>query len=242
MNNIPLITILIVLLTGAAGTLTALTIQSQEVDMYLEPKDALLVPNDIFTVSVVIKSTIPVNVFQGTLRFNEKVLSIEKIDYNTSIADLWAEKPWYSNGDGTMNFIGGTTETDGFTGTGELILITFRALQEGDGTVWFNQARVLKHDGLGTDVVVKTTLDALFFVETSIPKEIVVLEKQTSKSSIVIIPDIAMTDLNGDGKQSVTDISIFMIDVTRQKPRSDFNQDGKVNLSDLSILMKATNK
>ena len=60
---------------------------------------------DEFTVDIVVTSDIPVNAFKGLVSFNEEVLRVTKIDYNTSLADLWAVTPWYKNGAGTIEFL-----------------------------------------------------------------------------------------------------------------------------------------
>ena len=77
---------------------------------------------------------------------------------------MWAEKPWYENGAGTIKFIGGTTRKGGFFGTGSLITITFRAHGTGDAVVRVRDARILAHDGLGTDVPLGEPIDSLFSV------------------------------------------------------------------------------
>jgi hypothetical protein len=61
-----------------------------------------------------------------------------------------------------------------------------------------------------------------------------------SQASVVAISEEPpSTDINGDGKQTIADMSIFMLHIMGSDLRYDFNQDGKVNTSDLSILMSA---
>jgi hypothetical protein len=47
------------------------------------------------------------------------------------------------------------------------------------------------------------------------------------------------TDLNGDGDQSFSDISVFLLNFAGNNPRFDFNQDGEVDGTDLKILREA---
>jgi hypothetical protein len=51
--------------------------------------------------------------------------------------------------------------------------------------------------------------------------------------------EYAVTDLNEDGKQTISDVSIFMINMVGDDPRFDFNRDGDVDAKDLSIMMSA---
>lgn len=207
-------------------------------DMYIVPGRGDAEVDDIFTVDVMVASQVPVNVFKGEVLFDPRILKVESIDYNTSIADLWAELPWYENGEGSINFAGGTTQSGGFQGTGSLIRITFRTIEKGITILRLDGARILAHDGFGTDVPVNMPLDAIFEVEERIAKETVATPKITTTALSVATPPPS-TDLNGDGKQSIADVSIFVRGMFGDEPRFDFNQDGKVDTKDLSILMSA---
>lgn len=209
-----------------------------QADMRLEPITGAITIGKTFTVDVIVESSIPVNVFHGDIVFNPEQLKIVSIDYNTSIADLWAERPWYSNGEGTMNFAGGTIKPGGFTGTGKLISLTFTTKQTGDTAITIANARILQHDGLGSDAILADPIDAVFSVNETSSTTKTVISKDPETRSFVIIPETMSTDLNGDGKQSIADTSIFMTDLVSQNLRSDFNLDGKVTIADMSILMQ----
>lgn len=239
MHNIAYPALLVTIVTGLGAALTATLLQFGTVAITLVPDSATITVGEEFDVSVVVESPISVNVFKGDLRFNESVLAVQSITYNTSIADIWAEEPWYSNGAGTLNFIGGTTQSGGFIGKGKLITITFAAIGNGDGSVWIDDARVLQHDGYGTETTVITPIDALFSVPEATPKKSTVYEKSGEKSEILVVPETKSTDLNQDGKQNMADVSMFMVDLAKKNTRSDFNQDGKVTMSDFSILLNA---
>lgn len=206
--------------------------------IYISPADGLLTVGETFEVTVKVDANIPVNVFSGLITYNNQTLHIEKIDYNTSIADLWAVLPWYSNGDGTMNFAGGTTRPGGFTGSGDLITITFKTLATGEAALMLDDARILQHDGLGTDVeLVDNPIDALFTISPEALEEITIVKEESQKSRVRVVTTVPSTDLNHDGKQNFPDMSIFMTYLPKQDLRADFNLDGIVNLADLSILM-----
>ncbi len=208
-------------------------------DMYLEPLRGGVLVGETFAVSVRIAAGVPVNAFKGDIGFDHTKLSVESIDYNTSLADLWARAPWYENGDGTLGFIGGTTRRGGFIGDGTLITITFRSLSAGDAAIHFSEARILKHDGLGTDVPLEESIDAIFAVENArVEQETVALPGPTT-ARIAIHHERPDTDLSGDGKHSLVDVSIFILNMTGDDPRYDFNVDGSIDSKDLSIIMSA---
>ncbi len=206
-------------------------------DMRIEPRSGVMHQDDTLTVRVIVSADVPVNVFKGELQFDYTKLQVEKIDYNTSIADLWAEKPWYENGDGSINFIGGTTRSGGFLGTGELLTVTFVSTGLGPAVMSIIDARILAHDGLGSDVTLEEPIDALFTVDEGSIDEETIARPSPSPAAIAVVRDGAQTDVNGDGKQSIADVSIFMVGMVTGNADLDFNGDGRVNLSDLSMLM-----
>lgn len=211
-------------------------------EMRIEPAHSSAKAGDTIAVSVVVESLESVNVFGGTIYFDPSLLTVEKIDYNTSIADLWAIKPWYDNGAGTLNFGGGTTKPDGFTGVGSLITITFRTLKDGGGTLSIGDARILKHDGLGTDAQLKEPIDAILDVSEPTDPDNILIHQTTGTTYSVGAstpppPPPPSTDLNGDGKQGVADVSILLLHIGGSEARYDFNQDGRVDIKDLSRLL-----
>lgn len=206
-------------------------------DIRIEPTNKAVVVHEIFEIEVIVESSVPVNVFAGELHFNPDVLMVKSIDYNTSIADLWAVLPWYSNGDGTLNFGGGTTLKNGFQGTDTLIKVTFETLREGEGIISMNTPRVLLHNGLGTDAQLPKPIDAILTVRKAFSDEENLVIMSTKGTSYTVAQKIPSTDLNGDGKQSIADISIFMLNIAGNNSRYDFNLDGQVDLKDLNILL-----
>ncbi len=226
-----------------AGALSASVLvtrlNGQPTTISLTPDTGTMSVEDALTVYVRVSSEIPVNVFQGVIAFDSARLQVERIDYNTSIANLWAEEPWYENGDGTISFIGGTTMTGGFVGDGDLIAVTFRSTSPGTASVSLTEVRVLQHDGLGTDVEIAKPIDALFTVAPEVLERDTVTKSSDAKGPIIdILPLNRSTDLNGDGIQNIVDVSIFMRHLSSQNTRSDFNSDGLVSTKDLSIMLR----
>ncbi len=206
-------------------------------EIKIEPLEKVVEVGDIFEIQIVVEATQPVNVFSGVVTFNPEVLRIKSIDYNTSIADLWVDIPWYSNGDGTLTFGGGTTRAGGFTGKDHLIKVIFETLKEGDGIIKIKDSRILKHDGLGTDVELADAKEAIFTVTTAKSSEEGPYTGTEQATTYKVATELPTTDLNGDGQQNLADISIFMLKMASNNPQLDFNLDGKVDLKDLNILL-----
>lgn len=218
-----------------AGVLASL-LGNYDADMRLDPKEGWPQLHEVFAVTVLVEADTPVNVFRGEIEFNADYLEVESINYNNSVADLWVVEPWHSNGEGTINFAGGSTKSGGFIGEDTLLEISFKTKQVGNARVTFDSVEILKYDGLGTSANVAESLDAVFAISDEL-NEKVVTDKRGNKAKLYVMPDTFPTDLNGDGKQSIADLSMFMSDLSGKNPRSDFNGDGSVSLADLSILL-----
>lgn len=211
--------------------------QSPIADMRIEPREQVVSEGETFEARVVVETSVPANVFGGELHFDSDVLSVDSISYNTSIADLWAERPWYSNGDGTLNFVGGTTQRGGFLGSGNLITVTFSAIGEGEGSLRMRDARVLQHNGLGTDIPLVEPLESIYTVRATSATTTSIDLGDREGTRYLIVENPPTTDLNGDGRHTFTDVSIFLLNTFSDDARFDFNQDGRVNNDDLRILM-----
>jgi hypothetical protein len=208
-----------------------------DADMYLSPEQGIVRTNEQFVAHLIVDARIPVNVFKGEIRFDPLKLAVVAIEYNTSLADLWAEKPWYENGAGTINFIGGTTQKGGFLGTGTLITITFESHNPGDASITVVDARILAHDGLGSDVSLGKSLDALFHVESPSVEFETIARPDPVPAQVAVVPSLTRTDLNGDGVQTIADVSVFMVGMVHGGEQYDFNNDGVVGAADLSIIV-----
>lgn len=92
------------------------------------------------------------NAVAATVRFPQAKLRVVSVADN-GIIDLWAEKPAYSNAEGTVTFQG-IAYNPGFAGTnGRVLTVTFRALAAGEATLSFSNASVLANDGNGTEIL-----------------------------------------------------------------------------------------
>jgi hypothetical protein len=237
----PLVASIITAFIGITGLVIAPSMTEEKAsDIYTKPSRGTYTTGDVFTLTVVVRSNEPVNVFSGDISFNQDVLSVERIDYNTSIADLWAIEPWYANGEGTLGFAGGTTQSGGFTGEDTLLTVTFKAHSAGDAALHLLEERLLRHDGLGTEAqTVQAPIDALFTVTTAELESQTVAQEAETKLDVSVVPPRETTDVNDDGTHSFADVSVFMVHMSSQNIRSDLNGDSKVTIADLSILMNA---
>ncbi len=219
------------------GGLWLLPLITSVTSMTINPQALTSEINTAFTISIDVQTPSSVNAFAGTLHFNESVVSVADISYNTSIADLWAEKPWYDAGAGTISFAGGSTKPGGFTGTGSLLTITFTAVKPGNAELQLRDIQILQHDGFGTELPVESPVDSFF----TVAKDTLPRTTPPVSAAISIKEPGLITDLSGDGKTSLGDISIFLLYLATNDIRGDINRDGAVTTTDLSILLTNRN-
>ena len=200
--------------------------------MSIEPSELTIEADKKFTIDVIVESEEVVNAFAGVLNFNEAILEVDRIGYNTSIADLWTQEPWFAKGNGTITFAGGTTKPGGFVGKGSLLTVIFKGKSGTTTPLSLTSTRILKHDGLGTDAQLQTSLDALLNIKPPLPQNEIVTQGNPEEIMLT-------TDLNNDNVTGFADISIFLLHIASQNLLSDFNNDKKVTVADLSILLNA---
>lgn len=233
----PALLIITAAAVGVTGWLAGAVALSQ-FEMSLNSSTSVVTVGEPFTVSVDVLADEPTNVFSGTVQFDPTYFSVASIDYNTSLANIWAVEPWFSDGDGTVTFAGGTTKREGYIGSETLLTITFNPLQTGVSELGIEDVMILRHDGLGSKVEANTPLDVVFTIEPATLAEETVFRKSVTGPSMTILKERPNVDLNNDGKQSTADFSIFMLHLASQNLRSDFDKDGYVSLADLRILTR----
>jgi hypothetical protein len=219
-------------LLALVGTLVATVILSNQAPaaMQLSPTLATVAIGGTTSVAVMVSSNTPVNAYTGEIEFDSDRFSVLAIEYNTSIADLWVEEPWHNRADNTIYFAGGTTARGGFTGRGELLRVTLQAERPGDSAIRLRNPRILAHDGLGSDVLLATPLDALFTADTA-PYALTLPE--TSDKLVTIVPLLPPLDVNQDGVLGFQDISVLLVHLGSRNAAYDFTGDGIVSWSDI---------
>lgn len=91
-----------------------------------------------------------VNAVEATLTFDTSKLQVVSLSKTGSVFSLWTTEPTFSNTQGTIQFGGGSPTP--FSAQSTLVVVTFRANNEGDTTVDWKKTSILAADGLGTDV------------------------------------------------------------------------------------------
>ncbi len=121
--------------------------------LYLSPGSGSYAVGDRITVRVLVATSISANAVSGVLNFSPNTLVIESISKSNSFLSFWVQDPSYSNASAYASFEG-VLPGAGYTGTGgTVVTVTFRAKNEGAGSVSFQSGSVLANDGNGTNIL-----------------------------------------------------------------------------------------
>ena len=229
-----------ILVAGAITASVALAPQEtiSEASLSLSPHRLVSEIDSLIKLEVIISANVPINAFLGEVVFDTTLFAVDHIEYNTALADLWVTEPWYSKADNTIYFAGGTTRAGGFVGKDNLLTIYLSSQTTGETVVGIKNARILKHDGLGSDTALATGIDSVIsLMEVDQKSALPVIEEM--ETDVVITPTLPHFDVNNDGKVSLADIATFMLKLGSNDPRFDFNNDGVVSTADLSLILAA---
>jgi hypothetical protein len=139
-----------------------------------------------FTVNVNISTTGQVmNAASGSLSFSKDVIEVVSVSKSGSIFNLWVQEPQYSNAMGVVSFEG-IVLNPGFSGTGKILSITFRAKNAGTGKFSFSNGSILANDGNGTNILKELGTGSVTITPVITPPEPVKAVPVSSTASNII--------------------------------------------------------
>ncbi len=121
----------------------------------MSPKSGSLKINQDFVVELLVNTNgVSFNAAQATIEFPPKLLEVKSISTapEDSIFNFWLDGPTFSNKDGKISFIGGTS--NGVSGPAIPILrVVFTAKASGEAALSFSDTAVTAADGSGTNIL-----------------------------------------------------------------------------------------
>lgn len=185
--------------------------------MFLISKDNTFVEiGETVFLQVLAKADEPVNVISGSIVVPSQYTTIENISRENSIIDLWTQEPIITEDESKIFFSGGIISDSGFTGTGVLFEIVLKPTQEGTIEIYFEDSKMLAHDGTGFEVTCGDTPVTLSIR----PKE------------------HPTPDVNGDKSVNLFDFGIVSARLFMAYERPyDLNLDGKITIADIGVLI-----
>lgn len=213
---------------GALLLLGASVITSKEASyIKLTADKSVVQAGDRIALDVYAFAHVPVNAVDITLRFEEDAVEVIGVDRGQSVLTIWTEDPIIES---DKVILRGGTFKKGFVGEHKVATINLEAKQSGQSEFIAANVTLLAGDGRGTPVPISESNDSTLSV--------MIYDEDVSPEDIGV--DVAvsiLTDIDGDGKVSLKDVSSFMGAWTSKNRLYDFNGDGKMSFRDFSIIL-----
>jgi hypothetical protein len=154
-------------------------------NLIISPSSVTTKVGKTFSVDLMVSNNIDaINAASANISFPKGALQVTSISKKNSFINLWAEEPAFSNEKGTIT-LEGVALNPGFNkATGNILTVTFKAIQAGNVNISVTSGSVLANDGNATDVL-KTTGSAFVYVDEDGAKETAVVPVQET-----LVPEI----------------------------------------------------
>lgn len=215
-------------LLSVAAFLTASVISSSDVSyVRLAVSEPVVEAGEQVSVDVFAYAHEPVNAVDITLSFESSALEVVSVDRGQSVLTIWTEEPVIEADRVIMR---GGTFRRGFVNEHLIATVNFKAVETGSKSIVASDVLLLAGDGQGSAVDIAETVDN----EVSL----FIFDENTDPESIAINTRVqVVTDIDGDGTVSLTDISSFMSAWSNKSKIYDFNGDKRMTLRDFSIIL-----
>jgi len=215
-------------LLGVALLLGAAVVSSNDVSyIRLYTDQTVIEAGQRFSLDVYAFAHVPVNAVDVTLRFDPNAVKVLGVDRGQSVLTIWTQDPVVES---DKVILRGGTFRKGFVGEHKIATIELEAKQSGQSEFFAANVTLLAGDGRGTPVSVAESDDSSV--------NLYVYDENTDPSNIGV--DVAVsivTDIDGDGKVSLKDVSAFMAAWSSKQRLYDFNGDGRMSFRDFSIIL-----
>lgn len=201
--------------------------------IYIESNKTSIRANETFTIDVYVSAEVPVNAVDISLKFPPDQIEIMGIDTGESVITLWTVDPFIENDVVVMR---GGTFRKGFVGEHLIATINAKATETGLAQFNISDSLLLAGDGSGTAIDVSDNGSET--VKLYIAKEDGTFTQTEGGSSISGNIEISIiTDIDGDGKVTLADVSRFMSAWRLRTSIFDFNGDGRMSFRDFGIIL-----
>lgn len=194
----------------------------------IHPSTTTLTAGERFSIDIYAVAHVPVNAVDISLSFSEAAIEVIGVDTGQSVITLWTEEPTIKSG--VVTFRGGTFQR-GFRGEHLIATVNAKAKKSGEAEFLISNLTLLAGDGRGTPVTTGTPEQSTARVTVS---------AGTEESPANIKADIALhivTDTDGDGKVTLSDVAMFLAAWHQRSTVYDFNNDGKMTFKDFAIIL-----
>jgi hypothetical protein len=205
-------------LAGVAAVVTATASQVR-----ITVSSTSVVVGERTFIDVFVDAHTPINAVNISINVNNPDLEVVGVNRGQSVLTIWTEDPKVENGIVTLS--GGTFQR-GFIGEHLIATIVVIPKKSGKIDVVLASAEFYAGDGQGTPVVARQIPKTTFIAYDTATENVTIKEHLTK-----------LSDIDGDGRVSIRDISIFMAAWSDRSVVYDFDGDGKMTFRDFSIIL-----
>lgn len=227
-KTMPTIRYMFPLLLGLAAMLGASVLSSQGSYIRLQPSQSMVMSGERFSIDIYASAHVPVNALDVKIEFSSSMVEVVSVDKAQSVLTVWTQEPTITTNSITL---GGGTFKKGFIGEHLVATIKVKAKTTGQTEFLVSSAQLLAGDGKGTPVAVSG-------IGNDSKTSFYIYDQNEDPS--VISAKLGLNikaDVDGDGKVTLRDVSIFMSAWHSRSTSYDFNNDGRMNFVDFSIIL-----
>jgi len=187
-----------------------------------------------FEIDVYVSAHIPVNAVDIMLAFPRSQVEIMGIDTGESVITLWTEEPFVKNNEVVLR---GGTFRKGFKGDHLIATINAKAKTSGLAVFEISDSLLLAGDGSGSKVTTSNSgqESAQLYIANEDGTFLSTDDGNAGLSGEVSIRIV--TDIDGDGKVTLGDLSRFMTAWSSKAEVFDFSGDGRMTFKDFGIIL-----
>lgn len=189
---------------------------------------------DTFQIKVYVEAQVPVNAVDLTLSFPSDQVAVTGIDTGESVITLWTQPPQVLGNSVTLR---GGTFRKGFVGEHLIATINATANQTGIATFAVTNETLLAGDGSGSKVTMATDANNTARLYIANKDGTFTLTDSSVAGVQGQVQVHIITDIDGDGKVTLADVSRFMGAWGSTTQIYDFNGDNKMNFTDFGIIL-----
>ncbi len=216
----------------SAGTFALLQQNSTQNIISITSDSSTVVVGEPFFIDVKVTTALDINAVEIDINYPENRLRIDNLRDGESVLSIWTQDPVAKNG---RVLLRGGTFRRGFSGVHRIIRMRGTALRPGNIELTFGESVLIRGDGAGSRVSGRNISFESLSIR-AVSRDDPLAQELFDQSRT---PDTASlkTDLTGDGRVTMVDISIFLDAWSRRDRLFDFSGDGLMTFRDFSIIL-----
>lgn len=212
-------------------TPTPTKVASKDAIITLQPKTKDVISGQTLTMDIMIDTTgKSINAAEATISFPPSLLTNASVSIDKTIFPIETGQN-ITNGTITISAASSTPRS----GIVRLATISFKTASQGTANVNFSNVAIIE-SATNQDVFGSAQNGTYQILPQATPTP--TKAQPTPTKAPAPTPSVKSSDLNGDGKVDIQDLSLLLTYRKNKDLRGDLNNDGKVNMTDVSILVK----